>query len=239
LPEPTQPDLLARLEIGGHQEPDQQARRLRGAIPRRRTDRRGFAATPLPDAALTRLREAAKAEGCDLHVVRPDQMPALATAATEAAAAELTDPAYRAQLTQWTNRPPGSGDGVPAGTAAPHGPRQVPLRDFTPDTHAGHQVGQGDDDGASYAILFGADDNPLAWLRAGEALSAVLLTAVLDGIGSSPMSDVLERNGPRQLVSRLLPDGHPYLVLRLGLPVADDAPPLAPRRRADKVVRFG
>ncbi|HEU4349725.1 MAG TPA: nitroreductase family protein [Actinoplanes sp.] len=238
LPDLPDSDLLARLEVGGRQEPDPRTRRLRGAIPRRRTDRRGFAATPVPDAALVCLSEAAETEGGSLYVVPPDQMPTLTAAAGQAAAAELADPAYRAQLTKWTNRPPGSGDGVPATTAAPRGPRAVPLRDFAPDARPGLQAGQGDDAGARYAILYGPEDNPLAWLRAGEALSAVLLTAVLEGIGSSPMSDVLEVREPRLLVRRLLPGGQPYLILRLGIPLLAEAPPLAPRRPAGEVVRF-
>ncbi|MGC9669761.1 hypothetical protein ACNTMW_24845 [Planosporangium sp. 12N6] len=32
----------------------------------------------------------------------------------------------------------------------------------------------------------------MAWLRAGEALSAVLLTAVNENLAVSPMSDVIE-----------------------------------------------
>jgi nitroreductase len=237
FPDPAQPDLLARLDVDGREEPDPRARRLRGAVPRRRTDRRGFGGTPLPDATLDTLREAALAEGCDLHVVRDEQVPVLAAAAAQAAAAELGDPGYRAQLGEWTNRPPGSGDGVPADTAAPPGPRPVPLRDFAPGSPR-PDAGAGADGGARYAILYGPGDDPPAWLRAGEALSAVLLTAVLAGVASAPMSDVLEVDGPRLLVRRMLPGGRPYLVLRLGLPVAAGTPPLAPRRRAGTVVRF-
>jgi nitroreductase len=238
FPDPAHPDLLARLEVHGRAESDPQVRRLRGAIPSRRTDRRGFAATPVPAAALSRFRAAAEAEGCALHVIGRDQMPALEMATVQAAALERADPAYRAQLAEWTDRPPGSDDGVPTATAAQNPQRRVRVRDFAPGTQSGRAPGEGDDSGARYAILYGPDDNPQAWLRAGEALSAVLLTAVLDKIGVSPMSDVLEVNGPRQLVHGLLPGGHPYLVLRLGVPVPPDAPPPAPRRRADKVVRF-
>ena len=238
FPDPAQPDLLARLEVHGRAESDPHVRRLRGAIVSRRTDRRGFAATPVPAAALSHFRAAAEAEGCALHVVGREQMPMLEKASVQAAAQELADPAYRAQLSEWTDRPPGSGDGVPTATAAENTRRPVRVRDFAPGTQPGRALGEGDDSGASYAILYGADDNPQAWLRAGEALSAVLLTAVLDKIGVSPMSDVLEVSGPRQLVHGLLPGGHAYLVLRLGVPVPPDAPPPAPRRRADKVVRF-
>jgi nitroreductase len=238
LPDPAQPDLLARIEAVGREEPAPEVRQLRGAIPRRRTDRRAFAAAPVPDATLARLGRAAQAEGCAIHVVRTDQMPMLAIAAARAAQAEHADRAYRAQLAAWTARPPGSGDGVPATTAVRRTPRRVPVRDFAPDAPPGLEAGEGDDYGARYAILYGGDDDPAAWLRAGEALSVVLLTAVLENIATAPMSDVLEVERPRRLVRSLLPGGHPYLVLRLGVPVGTEAPPRTPRRRPEAVIRF-
>jgi len=123
FPDPEQPDLLARIDVGGRVEPDPHVRRLCGAITLRRTDRRAFATTPVPDAALNNLREAAKAEGCAMHVVRLDQMPMLAIATAQAEAAEHADPAYRAQLAEWTGLPLGSADGVPATTAVERAPR--------------------------------------------------------------------------------------------------------------------
>jgi nitroreductase family protein len=238
FPDPDSLELLARIDVRGRCEPDTQVRRLRGAIPRRRTDRRGFGATPVPEAVLARLREAARNEETDLHLVRPEQVPALAAAATSAAAAESADPAYRASLAEWTHRPPGSDDGVPAGTAVEAGPRRVPVRDFAPEGHPGLTVGTGDDQGAAYTILYGAGDTPHDWLRAGEALSAVLLTAVVEGLAIAPMSDLLEVAGPRGLVQGLLPAGLPYLVVRVGVPVAGDAPPPTPRRRPAAVIEF-
>jgi len=239
FPDPDRPDLLARVVVRGHVRPDRQVRRMRGAIPRRRTDRRGFGATPVPDATLASLRDAARAEENDLYLVRPEQVPTLAAAAVQAGMAESQDPAYRSALAAWTDRPPGSGDGVPAGTAVRPGPRRVPVRDFAPGGRAGLDVGEGDDRGAAYAILCGPGDSDLAWLRAGEALSAVLLTAVAAGLATAPMSDVLEVDGPRQVVRSLLPTGQPYLVLRVGVPVGGDATPPTPRRRPDAVIRYG
>ncbi|MFI7602276.1 Acg family FMN-binding oxidoreductase [Actinoplanes sp. NPDC049681] len=236
FPDPASPDLLARIDVRGRAEPDDRVRRLRGAVPRRRTDRRPFGATPVPEAALRRLREAAQVEGTALHLLSRDQVPALATAATNAAAAEQADPAYRRALDEWTHRPPGSGDGVPAGTAVPAGPRAVPVRDFAPGGTPGLAIGPGDDSGTAYAVLYGPGDTAVEWLRAGEALSAVLLTAVVEGLGAAPMSDVLEVGESRRMVRSLLPEGRPYLALRIGVPVAAEAPPPTPRRRPGTVI---
>jgi nitroreductase len=238
LPDSDSPDLLARIGVRGRAEPDEQTRRLRGAIPRRRTDRRPFGATPVPEATLGRLREAARAEETGLHLLQPEQIPTLAAAAEKAAAVERADPAYRRALGEWTHRSPDSGDGVPAGTAVAAGPRAVPVRDFAPGGTPGLPVGPGDDRGAAYAVLHGPGDTAVDWMRAGEALSAVLLTAVVEGLAAAPMSDVLEVEESRRLVQSLLPAGRPYLVLRTGIPVAAEAPPPTPRRRSGTVIGF-
>jgi nitroreductase len=239
FPDPDRPDLLATVDVHGHVRPDPRVGQLRGAIPRRRTDRRGFGAAAVPDAALAELAAAARTEDTDLYLVRPEQVPPLAVATAQAAIVERKDPAYRLALADWTERAPGSGDGVPAATAVRPAPRRVPVRDFAPPGgRPGLEVGEGDDQGATYAILYGPEDSASAWLRAGEALSAVLLTAVVAGLGAAPMSDVLEVDGPRQVVRGLLPNGEPYLVLRFGVPVGRDATPPTPRRRPDTVIRF-
>ncbi|WP_433304983.1 Acg family FMN-binding oxidoreductase [Actinoplanes sp. CA-030573] len=211
---------------------------MRGAIPRRRTDRRAFGATPVSREVLARLGAAARAEGADLHPLRSAEVPVLAAAAAEAARTERADPAYRAALAEWTGRPAGSGDGVPAYTAVPAGSRPVPIRDFTTPGDPGLAAGPGHDEGTAYVILHGVTDTEQAWLRGGEALSAVLLTAVLEGPAVAPMSDVFEVDEPRRLVQGLLPGGVAYLVLRIGVPAADEAPPSSPRRRPEAVIEL-
>ena len=238
FPDSASPDLLARIDVRGHEPPDTHVRELRGAIPRRRTDRRAFGATPVPAATLDRLVAAARDEDTGLYVVPDEQVPALAAAAAAAAAAERADPAYQRSLAEWTNRPPDSGEGVSARTAVDQGPRRVPVRDFAPGGSPGLAVGAGDDTGAAYTILYGDGDAPIDWLCAGEAVSAVLLTAVVEGLAVAPMSDVLEVAETRRRVRGLLPGGRPYLVLRIGVPVGEEPTPPTPRRRPDAVIRF-
>lgn len=237
LPDARQPDLLARLELAGVAEPDPDAAGLRAVIPHRRTDRRSFGAGPVPPAVLARLRAAVTAQGSDLHLVRPDQMPMLAVTTAQAAAAETADPAYREELHRWTHRPPDSGDGVPAATAVRQVPRRVPVRDFAPGGTAGLEVGAGHDRGAAYVILFGTGDEPADWLRAGEALSALLLAATREGLSAAPLSDAIEQAWPRRLTRQLLAGlGEPYLVVRLGIATDPSPPPAAPRRDPAEII---
>ncbi|MFG2058113.1 Acg family FMN-binding oxidoreductase [Micromonospora sp. NPDC048930] len=230
FPDPDDPALLARLRTTGPADLDLTAGRLVDAIPRRRTDRRAYGDRPVPEALLSRLRAAVEAEDTCLHVVRLDQMPMLAVATARAADAELADPAYREELRRWTNRPPESGDGVPTATAVRPAPRRVPLRDYAPGGAAGLSAGANFDRGAAYVILFGERDDPAAWLRGGEALSALLLTATAEGLATAPISDAVELAWPRRMMRDLLAGvGEPYLVVRVGWGSDDELPP-APRR---------
>ncbi|MEV1286491.1 nitroreductase [Micromonospora sp. NPDC049679] len=237
FPERDDPDVLARIRVVARQDPAPEDLRLYDAIPLRRTDRRGFGDTPVPAAALTRLRLAAEANDAFLHMVRMDQMPMLAIATAQAAATELADPAYRAELMRWTNRPADSGDGVPPSTAVRQRSRRVPIRDYALGAEPGLEMGEENDRGATYAILFGQQDERAAWLRGGEALSALLLTAVVEGLSAAPLSDAIEQTWPRRLMRDLLAGiGEPYLVVRLGVGADPAGLPPVPHRDPAEVI---
>lgn len=250
-PEVEQPDLLARLRLAGSHRPCADELDMAYAITARRTDRRAFADTPVPADLVARLRAVAEAEGVHLHLVRDGQMPMLAIAAVRAAGVQLADPEYRTALIRWTNRPQWSGDGVPPRTAVQPAPRRVPVREFSVDPHAGLDPGPGQDHGAVYAILFGElasrtgklsgdCDTAVSWLRAGEALSAVLLTAAAHGLAATPMTDVVEVPATREMLRQVLSGlGHPYAAVRIGVPMPGaTAPPATPRRPASAVIEY-
>ena len=72
-----------------------------------------------------------------------------------------------------------------------------------------------DREGARYALLVSDTDDVPGWLAAGEALSAVLLTATGYRLGASPVSEV--PGARRTLYGMLGGEGHPVLALRLGV----------------------
>jgi hypothetical protein len=87
------------------------------------------------------------------------------------------------------------------------------------------------DTGARYAMISTAEDDRYDWLAAGEALSAVLLTATADGLATSVSSGVVENPETRALLRRALRTaGHPAVVVRIGLPAGGPAPRPAARR---------
>jgi nitroreductase len=239
LPADGTDDLLARITVTGAGPADPAAARLAGAIATRRTDRRAFDDRPVPGELLRELRRSVESEGAYLHVVRRDQMPMLATSTSRAAEAESRDPEYLAELEHWTNRPAGSGDGVPATTAVRQAPRRVPVRDYAPGGPAGLSAGAGFDLGAAFVVLFGRGAQPAEVLRGGEALSALLLTATANGLATAPLSDTIEVAWPRRLLRTLLADvGEPYVIVRLGYHEAAAPLPDAPRRDPGDVIRI-
>ena len=239
LPDTDRPDLLARLHLGGPVAPDPEAQILVAAISRRHTDRRAFGDRPVSDATLTGLRRIVESQGAYLHVVPHDQVPMLAISTEQAAEAESLDPAYRSELTHWTNRPAWTGDGVPPATAVEPALRRVPVREFAPQGADVLPAGDDHDQGAEYVVLFGTGDQPVDLLRGGEALSALLLKATADGLSTAPLSEAVEVAWPRHLLRGLLSDiGEPYVAVRIGYVGSGEHLPATPRRAATETITF-
>jgi nitroreductase len=231
-------DLLARIDLFGRQEPTPDALALRDAIPVRRTDRRPYADRPVPEVVLDALATAALSGEARLHRVRYDQMPMFAIAVAVAGSAQTSDPAYLNELMRWTNRPQWSNDGVPPATAVRRVPRRVPVREFALTPQEGIPVEPGGDLGAAYLVLHGPGTTRTDRLRAGEALSAVLLTATARGLRAAPITDVIDVDHPRELIRKLLPEhDEPYAAIRCGYAPDDAVLPATPRRWPEDVLR--
>ena len=82
-------------------------------------------------------------------------------------------------------------------------------------------------------------DDPLDWLRAGEATSAVLLAATGLGLATTPLSQALEVDETRRALrwDVLRVPEHPQLVVRVGWPAAGAGElPATPRRDLQSVL---
>jgi nitroreductase len=230
FPTPDDPDHVARITLGPHVGASAEAMRHFQAAELRRTDRRPLTDTPVPPAALAAVRAAVEAEHVHLHVLRREQVSELAVAASRADELEAEDERVRAELAYWVggNRPEGTGlPDTALPTQPPH--TNVAVRDF--GRSGTLAADQGGDRAASYAVVFGAQETPAGWLRAGEGLSAAWLTATEHGVAVLPFSAPVETTTTRLVLRRMLAAlGHPYLVLRLGLADPDHAgPPHTPR----------
>jgi len=235
LPEEDDPDLLARITVTGEAAPADT--RLRDAIARRHTDRRPFADAPVPDGVVDRLRAAVEQRGVYLAELGSDTMVRFQVTAARAGELDENDPAYQAELAEWTHRPAEAHDGVTPSTAVPATPRKIPLRSFYPEGGESLLPGPGHDGGARYLVLWTSEDAPVDWLAAGEATSAALLETTAAGLAVSPMTDVVEVPASRALLHRLLDNlGEAQIALRIGVPATADAAPETPRRSAGEVI---
>jgi hypothetical protein len=237
--ETTDPVLLARLRLTGPRAVTAEDMRMHHALRIRRTDRRPFrGAGPLPESVVNLLREMAAPFGVATHVFDPEQVGFLAHAVREAAHIHDKSDSYRDEMAAWTTyRNPVGREGVPPTVAVPQVPRAVPVRNFAPDSQPLLEAGPGDDRYTTYLAFATDTDTRADWLRTGEAVSAVLLTATTLGIASSVLSEVVEVPGARALLHSLVaPAGFPQLTVRLGLNASGPEVPRTLRRPCSEVI---
>jgi nitroreductase len=219
LPDPAQPELLARVRPDGRAAMTAEEAELMAAVPHRHTHRGPFTPGELPARLLMELQRDAAAEGSELVAVDgPAQVVALGRLVELAAAEQRADDQIAAELSRWI-RPPGSSarDGVPAAarTLAAEGTlrARMPRRDFgAPGTELA--------DGAPPAVtvvLTTPGDSAADWLRAGMALQRLLLHAATRWVFASLQSQPLESSAHRGEVRTLLGlAGQPQMLLELG-----------------------
>ncbi|PXY36536.1 Acg family FMN-binding oxidoreductase [Prauserella flavalba] len=239
MPNPAEPDHLAALELH-RQEPGSDEIALAAAIPRRRTDRRRYSSWPVPDQYLTTMAEQAAADGAVLKAIRGEpERHHVVRALSEAARVHADDPAYRTELAAWSGRH-GSAEGVPAISAPPpEVSGDVPTRAFSDPRLVQPPGATAEGDEAVLLALATASDDRLSRLRAGEATSAVLLTATSLGLACCPLTEPLEVQTTRELLRDRVTDGSaPQMLLRVGwAPINADPLPATPRHPIGDVVR--
>ncbi len=216
MPADGDPDVLARLRVERRAPVDPASTLHLRSIPFRHTDRRPVTGTAVGPAALAAITTAVQAQDTSLHTLRPDQVLELAAAADHAQRSEAADPAWHAELGYWTGVARPAGLGVPDAAIPVHATQTtVPGRDF--GHHGDLPISAGHDRAATFVMLYGSTDEPISWLRAGEALSAGWLTATEHGVSVLPHSAPIEVIAARQAMRAMIASvGHPFLVLRLG-----------------------
>jgi nitroreductase len=225
IPDPDERTHLATVEVDVG-EPDPAAAALFPAIAKRHTDRRHMSHHPVPTTLVRALQDVARdAEALLVSVTGPPMRQRLALALEDAARRQAGAPGYAAELQIWTRRHRGARDGVSATTVAepvkgrqePNGLRRFPRAGLVqPQPLSGHRLPE---DAAEFLLLVTATDREIDRLRAGEAASAVLLTATLSGLATTPLSQGTEVAASRELLrSTLGVPENPQLLLRVGWP---------------------
>ena len=251
LPEPADPDHLARLMLGPGRPPSPQETALADAGEQRRTHRSPFDSAGVPLEVLEQLRAAVAGEGAGLRRVgSPDALVELAVLLANADDEQSRDPRYREELERWTDLPglPESGIGADVLDPASGVGSSLSLRRFTHDhadaasagdTSTGDAASMTEPPPAEHpdvVVLVTPGDGPPDWLQAGQALGALLLTAASQGVLAQPLGQVTDTAGYRaRLATALGLSGVPQLALRLGVPVSTG--PATRRRPLGQVLR--
>lgn len=235
LPDETEPTHLADLVLTSGQPATDAEIRLATAILERHTHRGAFGAQPVPADVVSTLRDAAQSEGARLSQVESlDQLVELEVLLAGADAMEERDARYREELARWVRDGTPGPDGIPVIALAPAAGSSLRQRDFLLDNPAAVDGSAPTPDRPAVVVVVTDDDEPMSWLRAGQALAAVLLRAADLGIQAQPLGQVTDvlayRYGLRRVLGIV---GMPQLVLRMGF-----APRAAftPRRSVDDVL---
>jgi nitroreductase len=242
LPDPAHADHLAAVELRPA-EPNPDDLALARAIEHRRSDRRVFSTWPVPPEFLTEAARAAVDEGARLHVVRgARELRTVGFLAEHAAVQQALTPGVAQELAAWTGRARGAETGVPADNVPDSARGSVPVRHVAEAHQQENLLGTGESDGTVLTLLATGRDRQVDQLRAGEALSAVLLTATRNGLATDPISQPLEVDDVRAELRRVCLDdrAEPQVLVRLGwAPIsAQPVPPTGRRPVAETIDEF-
>jgi nitroreductase len=191
-------DVLARIRISPGTPASPEERKLQDAIPRQRTNRGPCTGQPIPAPVAAAMREAARTEGAELHLLDRNQTEAVLAASAEASGELAANADHQDELRRWIGN--GRNDGIPL-AALPRQPAREPAPVRTYDYFAAVPSARGPkvqyERFPHVAVLTTAEDEPEDWLVAGQALQRVLLTATVSGISASFLCQLLELNDMR------------------------------------------
>jgi nitroreductase len=238
FPNPADNSHLAAIELEQYP-PTEVDIALAGAIMQRRTDRRRYSARPVSAADISLMGARAARAGVMLRNV--ESLTRLSELVSEAAYRHANSYQYLRELSIWSGRY-ASQAGVPARSAPRLDPATtIPRRAFAGPALTEPPATAAADDGAVVLALGTRDDDDVARLRAGEATSAVLLTATALGLASCPITEPLEIKEIRDEVAADVfgTSGYPQMLLRIGwAPVNAEPLPTTPRRALSDVVTW-
>jgi nitroreductase len=236
FPSAENPDHVASVELRSRV-PSTGGSPLLAAVTERRTDRRLFTQWPVPQRFISELVDVAADQGAVLRAVHdPRATRVLLEVVAAAAVAQEQTPGYHAELAQWTRKSEGAA-GIPRSSLLLDPDAEVVAgRRFPAGDLVAGEAGQAD--GAVLLVLGTASDDRLSQLRAGEALSAVLLAATQHHLATCPISQALAFRATRQAIEQTVLEGTlcPQIVLRVGWAPADSPIPPTPRRPLGEIL---
>ncbi|APY85436.1 hypothetical protein DCW30_24615 [Streptomyces alfalfae] len=200
------------------------------AIARRHTSRMPFTGRPVAEQIVTELVAAARVEGARLDV--PDIMGTRRLLRLTRAAEDRNThhPGRTAETRAWITAP-GADDpyGIPLTALGPRDASgRLPVRDFTGAPSAPRLPPLPFERHAQVALLWTARDRRQDWLRAGQALERVLLTATRLGVRTSMLHQAMEWPDLRAATAGGRRGRCPQMLIRFGYGPEGGRTPRAP-----------
>jgi hypothetical protein len=241
VPDPTQSRLLARVDVRSAVPPTREERRQLAALVHRHTHRSAFDDRTIPSELVVEFLHAAEVESAQLIYVQvPGQRHRVLDLARSAAAQLDADVRVRAEIEVWTAAPGSArADGVPATAYPPRpasGADELAGRDFDLGRAFGLEDSAFSTPGL-VGVIVTEGDSIADWLRAGQAMEHVLVTAAERWVFASLHSQVSEIPSLRaELRRELATPSYPQMLLRFGYAHSAGATPRRPAREVLEVV---
>jgi hypothetical protein len=217
LPDPAEPDLVARVVQDHPEAVPESVRELAAAIDRRHTNRWPFEPSVLPADVIEKLTLAARAEGANLGVAGAVSRTAILGLSRMAEQTLQSHGGYRAELGRWTQPGAGRHDGIPASAIGPwDAMERLPIRDFGLLAPRVERSGVQFEAYPTIMVLTTEGDTPRQWLQAGQALQRTLLVATSLHLSNTPISQPVEIPAVRELLCDTSKGVWAQMVLRLG-----------------------
>lgn len=234
LPEPGEPDLLARVCLSDSSNTVAEVALLAESIEHRHTYRKPFLNHEVTESVRDRLVEAVEREDARLFPLLTEEARQQAVVLiTEGDKVQWDNPSWRRELAAWMH-PRRQGDGLTVPTMA------APVARFAVRTFDMGDWVAGKDEKLAEAspllvVLTTEGDEARDWLLAGQALQRVLLVACQHGLQACYLNQPIQVASVRPKLQDLVGTGHyPQIFLGFGDPAEEVT--LTPRRPLEEII---
>lgn len=233
LPAADDPDLLATVQLVGTTPAGQlPLSGLYEAVERRHTSRMPFTGRPVPEPIAAEMISAARVERAQLDVPDIIGTRRLLHLTAAAESRNAADPASTGEMRTWISpRGENAPYGIPLSALGPRDAAgRMPVRDFDGVLRVPRLPAVRFERHAQVALLWTPHDRPEDWLRAGQALERVLLTATRHGVRTSMLHQAMEWPDLRAAMAGPRRRCCPQLLIRFGYGAGGGRTPRASAR---------
>lgn len=234
FPDPTDPDLLARVELSAKAAgEDPRAVELLTAIRHRRTNRAPFTGVGAPPEVTKTLEADANEFGVGFARVPDSRRAAVAELVATADREELDDPGFRTELAAWIRpRRTRRDDGMPADLLGARGASAVLASVAMRRLNLGQREASRDhalvDHSPDLLVLGSETDDARGWLSTGRALTRMTLRQAEAGLAHGYLGQPCEIPRLRDQLATMVELPNPQLIVRAGK--SSFRPRASPRR---------